>query len=439
LPIPTLARAIAALTISLLLAACGGGGAPAPSAPAARAPQSAGLPLAASPRTPTATALMDWAQAAYPDLFPGRQGNISAGGYLYRYYPETRNYVGVAGEAVYLMGPVSGGPLLQVGSLGDFTCPVYPDSCNPAAGDTRNGTYTAYATTGERFSLTLDFDTRQYSIGSPQTTVAALDASGAFTDDTVAGSYLFGGSAGTGATTGFRYVDDLIVGAFPVAGGARPFVATRNVAQSIAEAAGSYSNFGINHANGTDDSRIYTSRIDAGAATMQICTDFGIYEIAQCPAASVINYPLTLNGDLFTATATPAGTADTFSFRVAKAGNENIFLMGAINYTTGARYFRLGLAESGAFTAGSARGGTTLGEWGTANFTTTSYTSTGIAQDGQAISLTGSLTTMGVIGPTGMRGFQGTANGFAMQNSQLAVLLGARNGPAAGYMQIGSK
>jgi hypothetical protein len=303
----------------------------------------------------------------------------------------------------------------------------------PSAADTRNGTYTAYATTGERFTLTLDFDARQYSIGSPQTTVAALYAVGTFGDDSVAGSYLFQGADGTGATTGFRYVDDLVVGAFPMQGGIKPFVASRNFALSAAEAAGSYSNFGINHANGTDDSRIYTSRINSDG-TMQICNSFTIYAIAQCPAASVLNYTLTQSGDLFTATG-----VDTFNFRVAKAGNENIFLMGAINYTSGARWFRLGLAESGAFGPGSARGGTTLGEWGTANFTSTSYSSTGVAEDGHSISLTGSLSTMGTIGPTGMRGFRAASNGFAMQNTQLGVLVGARNGAAAGYMQIGSK
>ena len=433
MPYPFFARLIAALTACLLLASCGGGEVSPAIAPAASRPLAAGLPQAASPRTPSATALMDWAQTAHPGHFPGPKANIAQGPYLYRYYPETQNYIGVADGMVYVMGPVTGGPLQQMGSLGGFSCSVYPDSCNPAAGDIRNGSYTAYATTGERFTLTLDFDTRQYSIGSPQTTVVALFATGTFGDDTVAGSYLFQGADGTGATTGFRYIDDLIVGAFPVHGGIKPFVASRNFALSAAEAAGSYSNFGINHANGADDSRIYTSRINADG-TLQICNHFTIYAIAQCPSASVLTYTLTRNGDLFTATG-----VDTFNFRVAKAGNELIFLMGAINYTSGARWFRLGLAESGTFGTGSARGGTTLGEWGTANFTSTSYASTGIAQDGHAISLSGSLTTLGTIGPTGMRSFHAASNAFAMQNSQLGVLVGARNGAAAGYMQIGGK
>jgi len=432
LPHAFFTRAVAALTLCLLLAACGGGDSPTATAAPAGLPQSGGVPQAASPRTPSATALMDWVQTAYPELFPGRKGNTAQTPYLYRYYPETGNYLGVAGDTVYVMGPVSGGALRQVGTLASLACSVYPESCNPSAGDTRNGTYTAYATTGERFTLILDFDLRQYWIGSPQTTVTAQDSTGAIGNDTVAGSYLFQG-AGMGATTGFRYVDDLVVGSLPVQGGIKPFIASRNFARSFAEAAGAYSNFGINHAGGADDSRIYTSRINADG-TLQICNSFTIYAIGQCPAASVLNYTLTLNGDLFTATGT-----DTFSFRVAKAGNETIYLMGAINYTSGARWFRVGLAESGAFGSGNARGGTTLGEWGTANFTSTSYASTGIAADGRAISLTGSLSTMGTIGPTGMRGFHSAANAFAMQNAQLGVLVGARNGSAAGYMQIGSR
>jgi hypothetical protein len=435
-----LPRALAALTLSLMLGSCGGGNeGESPLVPLARAaaPHAAALQTA-SPRTPSATALMDWAQGAYPAFFPGRKGNIAAAQYLYRYYPETGNYVGTSGNAVYIMGPVSGGPLKQVGVLSDFSCNVYPDSCAPGAADSRSGTYTAYATTGERFTLTIDFDAGNYTVGSPQTTLASLGGSGTFTNDSVAGSYLFQGP-GMGATTGFRYVDDLIVGTFPVSSGVRPFVAARNFAQSIAEVAGAYSSFGINHANNADDSRIFTQRINTNG-TLQICTDNIIYSIANCPAASVLNYTLSVNGDLFTAA--PADPAGTFSFRVAKAGNENIFLMGSLNFSTGARFFRIAVAEAGAFNAGSARGGSAWGEWGTTTYTTNSYAYSGVGLNGTPVNLGGTLAALGPTGPSGMRSVQGggsSSSFFVMQNTQLGLLIGPRNSVVAGYMQIGSR
>lgn len=423
--------------LALILAACGGGDPAtqeAPPAPPLSSDMAAQPPQAAVARTPSATALMDWAQTRYAQHFPGRKGNFTSAPYLLRYYPETGNYLGAAGDAVYIYGPVSGNQLTQVGRLSDFSCSVYPASCSPGSADTRNGTYTLYATTGERFTLQLDFDQRQFFISSPQTTFVPIHVAGTFSADTVAGSYVFQGTSGSGVTTRFRYVDDLIVGSFTFETGVRPFVASRNFAQSYAEAQGTYSNFGINRSAGADDSRIYTSRITA-ANTLEICNNNTIYAMEKCPAATILTYTLSLNGDLFTA---QNGT-DSFSFRVAKAGNEQIFLMGAINQAAGTRFFRIGLAESATFGSGSATGGSTLGEWGTANYTTSSYASSGSALDGRAISLAGSLTSMGTIGPANMRSLQSGGNAFVMQNTQLGILIGARNSTGAGYMQIGAR
>ena len=154
--------------LALTLTACGGGesvapaGLPTPTQTNNKLEQVAQAGKAAVARTPSATALMDWAQTAYVQYFPGRKGNVTLPPYLLRYYPETGNYLGVAGDSVYIYGPVSGNQLTQVGRLSDFSCSVYPESCLSSNADTRNGTYTAYATTGERFTLQLDFDQRQF-------------------------------------------------------------------------------------------------------------------------------------------------------------------------------------------------------------------------------------------------------------------------------------
>jgi len=118
--------AAVALLAGLALGGCGGRTGTQAGAAQAR------VPLAAT--VPDAAALMNWAEAQYPALFPGHKSDItSVPPYVYRYYPETGNYVGVSGTDVYILGPVSGGPLTRVGALADFSCQVYPASCSTFA------------------------------------------------------------------------------------------------------------------------------------------------------------------------------------------------------------------------------------------------------------------------------------------------------------------
>ena len=128
-----------ALALSSLawLAACGGAEEPAAPLPEGFANRQqaptrrvlGGTTLTATASTinsvPTGTELMDWAERAYPQFFPGHQADISADPYLYRFYPATGNYVGVAGVDVYILGPVAGGSLLRVGAIGDFAALVW--------------------------------------------------------------------------------------------------------------------------------------------------------------------------------------------------------------------------------------------------------------------------------------------------------------------------
>ena len=121
--------ATAALAAAALLAACGGGASSAPpdaflaleSARTDRrilqvsaATTSVGTPV------PTPTQLFDWAEQAYEALFPDAAADQAFDPYVYRYYPTTGNYLGVAGTDVYLLGPASGHVLTRVGTLADF-------------------------------------------------------------------------------------------------------------------------------------------------------------------------------------------------------------------------------------------------------------------------------------------------------------------------------
>lgn len=122
---------------TLLLVGCGGGH-ERPPTDARPAPAAS---LAATP--PDASELMDWAEQRYPTLFPGPQANRRELAYTYRHYPGTGNYLGVAGIGIYLLGPVSGQAAapVQVGTLDQYTCLVFPGRCDTSTVDKPLGTY----------------------------------------------------------------------------------------------------------------------------------------------------------------------------------------------------------------------------------------------------------------------------------------------------------
>lgn len=91
-----------------------------------------------------ATNLFDWAETAYPSLFPGHQLNQSYQSYTYRYYPTTQNYLGLSNDTVYILGPVSSGTLTSVGVLSDFNCNLNPASC----GSKNSSTAASVSTSG---------------------------------------------------------------------------------------------------------------------------------------------------------------------------------------------------------------------------------------------------------------------------------------------------
>ena len=120
------------LCLLALLGACGGGD-PAPDAQAAAVREQPSAKAQATPAPPelllSTSQLLDWAELTYPTLFPGHKPNLTLAPYEYRHYPETGNYVGVAGEDVYILGPVSNQELRRVGAVEDFRCRVLPSSC----------------------------------------------------------------------------------------------------------------------------------------------------------------------------------------------------------------------------------------------------------------------------------------------------------------------
>lgn len=90
------------------------------------------LAVAAAPQAPTAAELMNWAQAKFPELFPGSLADVAGPDFVFRGPYATGNFLGVQGSTIYVLGPPTGGQLLALGTLGDFACTVKPASCQPS-------------------------------------------------------------------------------------------------------------------------------------------------------------------------------------------------------------------------------------------------------------------------------------------------------------------
>ena len=64
--------------------------------------------------------LFSFAENSYPEIFsPTKVATTTLNEYLVRYYPDTGNYIGTSGEAVYVYGDVFNG-LLKVGIISDY-------------------------------------------------------------------------------------------------------------------------------------------------------------------------------------------------------------------------------------------------------------------------------------------------------------------------------
>jgi uncharacterized protein (DUF1800 family) len=142
--------AVGVVAASTLLSACAGGDASLPTAfdrpeTALHQPALLGLPAGgaspsepwARPRaqavasaapmpTPTANDLFDWAERTFPALFPGPSPTQASGAYVFRHYPGSGQYLAVAGEDAYVLGPLTGNALVRLGTLGDFAPLVLP-------------------------------------------------------------------------------------------------------------------------------------------------------------------------------------------------------------------------------------------------------------------------------------------------------------------------
>jgi hypothetical protein len=92
-------------------------------------------------RTPTASEVFDWAQRQFPEIFSSKEANVFAeGGLVFRFYPGTQHYLGVMDGNVLVLGPITQGQIVNVGTLQSFAEAV---AAGAASGAPSTGTEAA--------------------------------------------------------------------------------------------------------------------------------------------------------------------------------------------------------------------------------------------------------------------------------------------------------
>jgi len=307
---------------------------------------------------------------------------------------------------------------------------------DPASGD-----YMVFAANGSRQTLSIDFDAAIYTM---------TDATGVSDSGKLSGpvapqrDWRFHSSrlSGPNTATTFRRLDDSLVGAFPFAVpfsapgqyASYPFVAARDLLTTPAGLDGAYDRAGISYAPGGKQSNISQIGISGGGTVMSQCVDLGIYQIQNCPPASVVRsdiVPDPVVANMWQLKEQGTGTV-LGRFAVARIGGERIYLSAGVQASDGAQLLRIGVPAALPSPDFSSTGWSTQGTLDVSNASSTLY-ALSLGATGYSINRSGSTGSPGILvyalGPG--------ESFFSMRSQQLELLVGARSSSRAGFLHIG--
>jgi hypothetical protein len=305
---------------------------------------------------------------------------------------------------------------VQVSSAGDPDGSNNLSSFTTTAINASNGAYVAYAADGRQYDFTVDFDALQYTMaGNGQSVQKSFTASGA--------EYIVAGNSR------LRIAPDLVVGSHDFGSGSVPYVAARSFLTTLADSA--YNLATVNVATGAAATTHPGSARISGNSLLVCQTDADVYASQNCPVV-LTSYQLVLNGNVFGGV---DATGQPFAFRLARSGG-SVILLSAQTAPDGSQQLRIGLQESAGLTWGTLFGPTGTGDWITMVLdpVNISYAVLGTTTNDQA-----GLQKISNSGPFAMMFGQrvtDSADIYVMQNSPLAIAIGAFDGTANGMFQV---
>ena len=291
--------------------------------------------------------------------------------------------------------------------------------------DARGGTYRAFASTGQAYSLLADFTsastTLTFAGPGPDVTLP-------FTTPSNEETYSLSGGAA------FRAPHDLLVGTVDLGTGARPFIAARKFVTTIAALDGrTFDTFGLDMPAGASAASRFQTTAFAGS-TMQVCADSTPHTLATCPSASLRAYGLSVAEGVFTGV--DATTGETLAFQVAQSDSTLVLLRAEA--TAGGPRFQVGLSANAGIQADQLEGGDSLGRWGTLTLSPPTISEGFPQPDGSIQKFVGGLSAIDGA-PAGLAAsFIGSSAApiDVIQDGRLAIVMGQPGSSLDGLLQV---
>lgn len=335
------------------------------------------------------------------------------------------------------------------GGGGSAPAPAPAPSPAPPPPDARNGDYVMFATNSQRYVLSVNFNTGQYSIVTSSGTAGQPVASGTFSADGTTGNHVFNVTppAGQANTAKFRAKAsaDAIVGAYPLPGGTQPvaFIAARRFATSAADFPSNVDLqfFGAEGGGSPAvvQSSLFTGRFNGAVYTT--CIGLQIIVVDNCPAANLAVYDLTFNANGSIRAIARPPVVDDVTFYVARIGSTWTYLRSSFN-NSGQYRFRIAVPLQPALGA-SALVADVTGSWGSVDLSPTAVTATGTGAAGASTIPSGTVFPPSSAFPPGLNVYtpdNGVRQYFVGQSSELVIINGARNAAQPtvnGYIAFG--
>ena len=289
--------------------------------------------------------------------------------------------------------------------------------------DTRSGTYRAFASNGQTYSLTADFASATATFSGVGPDVVRPFALMPASRDT----YFFT------PATGMRVHHDLLAGTVDLGGGATPFIAGRTFVTSIAALDGhAFNTFDIDTPTSGGATSRFLSTTFSGT-TMLVCADATPHSTDACPAASLLHYDLSVAGGVFTGV--DAAHGDTLTFQVAQSAASMILLRAQATAT--GRLFQVGLSTNTGIVDNNLEGGDNLGRWGTLAFRSTALTENFLQTSGSYLTLNGTLSAIPGAPPGLSASSLDTSSPvYVAEDNDLAIALGQPGSAVDGLLQV---
>ncbi len=222
--------------------------------------------------------------------------------------------------------------------------------------NSNNGTYQVFAANGNQYTMVINFDS------TPPTYTISGNGQNfpeSFTADASGGGYRVSG------TSRFQVATDLIVGGQDFGTGVIPYVAARvfgtTVQQLNGTSGGAYDLVTLSLPAGHPTTTAAgTARVSGN--TLAICQQTNAVSTPQsCPTASLQNYALSVNGNVYTGIETI--TAQPYTFQEALIGASAALFWAGPPTPGGTPQFIIGLPDSATLAGGVTQGPSTTGDF----------------------------------------------------------------------------